>query len=206
METEFEVMDREQLRRVHKGFDDPLFLLSVKKRKEGLSVDCEVLGSTGDDVYLVSFLPSAGMTCTCPDFGLRGDRVYCKHCVFVLREVFRVVGRTSGKIVFNSRESFNFLTRNSSDTEDSRIRLVMMRWPYIRDFETEVPCWTRPKECARKDESSYECPICLESGATFACKSCRNHFHEECARRWVELGNRTCPLCVDRSFHMSFYH
>jgi len=166
--------------KLKKSLSEKIYLLSAKQvnksewnfslRGQSLNVYNQILRS---DFY----------SCSCPDHSTRNN--FCKHLLFLVSRV---------AIQMELAASISIDKNKWNNTA----------------FSACVPSWINRLKChiAKKgtvkpiNEKAVgsDCSICFETITdkdilSQCIKTCKNYFHQDCIKRWLETGHDTCPLC-----------
>lgn len=196
-------LPRQQLERINRMNDEPLFLIQV-----GAAGEFKVSGSTGN-LYTVTVHPDASqakklVTCNCPDASMHAKRwgVLCKHACFVLIKALRLplsvlVGAVNKQQILGALESIRQRNWGHLSNEEYQERYTMLCCGSGGD-ETEASqhdTFTLPIGAKITDD----CAICLDPMIPqdcSRCPGCIKDFHTVCISMWLKVGyNNRCPLC-----------
>ena len=83
-------MNPEQIIRIDKTFNEPLYLLDIKTESSKLTY--KISGSTNNIYNIQIYTASRHIYCNCPDSKkwAKFHNVKCKHCCFVLLKIFKI--------------------------------------------------------------------------------------------------------------------
>jgi hypothetical protein len=166
--------------KLKKSLSEKIYLLSAKQvnksewnfslRGQSLNIYSQILRP---DFY----------SCSCPDHSTRNN--FCKHLLFLVSRV---------AIQMELAASIS-MDKNKWNADA---------------FNACVPSWINRLKChiAKKgtvkpiNEKAVgsDCSICFETitdkDVLSQCiKTCKNYFHQDCIKRWLETDHDTCPLC-----------
>ncbi len=166
--------------KLKKSLSEKIYLLSAKQvnksewnfslRGQSLNVYNQILRP---DFY----------SCSCPDHSTRNN--FCKHLLFLVSRV--AIQMELAASISMDKNKWN------SDA-----------------FNACVPSWINRLKChiAKKgtvkpiNEKAVgsDCSICFETITdkdilSQCIKTCKNYFHQDCIKRWLETDHDTCPLC-----------
>jgi hypothetical protein len=189
-------MKTQQLIRVDKMFNEPIYLLS--KKKEFNKYIFEVCGST-TNIYKVQIYTTSNMIyCNCPDARsyAKNSGVLCKHCCFILIKVLNIPRQVDYfKIYILNVEQIEHVKNRFNSLEFADNDFIKMdyidKYKNLKDYKITV-----------NSETESICPICYDELEELEnkqlnnqCKCCSKIFHNNCLNKWLCLGNTTCPYC-----------
>lgn len=199
----------EQKKRVDKLRTDQFYLMNAEVMASHNALFYYDISGSTQTKYTVLLKSDGRFTCACPDHrnGCRKHNVVCKHVVFLLFRVLKLV-------------SFEFFTDNAlhpafaEEVYNRSNILVGFRQAEIqnlrRDLTTEIAesesltlhltSTPAPKyDFSAKRVSEEDCAICFDTlavGDVSGCPTCNNSVHKNCISRWLQLSTKkTCVYC-----------
>lgn len=165
--------------RLKKSLSEKIYLLSANQ-VAGDKWMFKVRGQT-NNVYEQILEPN-NFSCSCPDHK-KGNK-FCKHLLFL-------VGRVSMQIELAAK----ICTDKSNWKEAAFISCANCWVNRLKNHIGKNPTLTGTSSCDGGD-----CPVCFEEMKADEEKSqctltCKNWFHSECIKLWLESDHTTCPLC-----------
>ena len=165
--------------RLSKSSNERIYLLLANQ----ISVENWVFKVRGQSnkIYQQIIKPSS-FSCSCPDHAIR--KSFCKHLLFLISRV--ALNPSLARELYNDKSKwnlniFNILNKIWIERLQSR----------ISDKEQKTQLHT--------NAIGNDCSICFEemtNGEVLQCiTTCKNYFHEDCLKLWLNTGHDTCPLC-----------
>ena len=166
--------------KLKKSLSEKIYLLSAKqvnKTEWNFSLRGQSL-----NVYNQILRPDF-FNCSCPDHSTRNN--FCKHLLFLV-----------SRVAIQMELAASISVDKNKWNNDA--------------FNACVPSWINRLKChiAKKgtvkpiNEKAVgsDCSICFDTitdkDVLSQCiKTCKNYFHQDCIKRWLETGHDTCPLC-----------
>ena len=207
-------MNPEQLIRIEKIYNEPLYLLDNKREPNKLIY--KVSGSTNNIYNIQIYINSKKIYCNCPDSKkwARIHNVICKHSCFILIKVLKL----SNYVLFfenyklsNEQIEEIKLKNNNLNLNNLNNHTDFVNHDYIKKFKE----LTNNAENAENNENKknnksiilkedYDnfCAICYDEFTDITnidkqtqCKQCMVILHKMCLNKWLTMGNITCPYC-----------
>ena len=162
--------------RLKKSLSERIYLLSATEKTEKQFL-FRVRGSS-NNIY-EQVLSTTEFSCSCPDQMKR--KGFCKHLLFLIARVAIQM------------EIATDLQKNSANWNDKLFDVCAMSWR--NRFEKKSSPAPAPTATPEGD-----CSVCFEEmkegeELTSCVMTCKNYFHKECIRLWLESSHTTCPLC-----------
>ena len=166
--------------RLYKSSSERIYLLSATQ----VSVEHWVFKLRGQSnkIYEQNLKPTL-YSCKCPDHAIR--KSFCKHLLFLISRV--ALNPSLARELYNDKSKwgldvFNILNKVWIERLQSR----------MNNIEQKTQLHT--------NAIGNDCSICFEemkSGEVFTqcITTCKNYFHEDCLKLWLNTGKDTCPLC-----------
>jgi len=125
-------------------------------------------------------LSSTAFSCSCPDHKSRA--IFCKHLLFL-------VARVAVQMELAAK-----LQQNKANWKKTAFDACVASW--INRLKNHTSATRR--EVVEKVDG--ECAICFEEmkegDELVKCNlTCKNGFHKDCMKQWINSGRNTCPLC-----------
>ena len=208
-----------RIQRVHKQ----TFYLIDKTISDDLFI-FQISGSTAN-LYTVTINSSGYdldklITCNCPDSTswAKHAGVKCKHCCFVLLKVLNLdIDSILDDDIYDSNDVFynkliidscnNLVVKQELINEEYARKYKQMKQIEIKSNSTsasgsgkkQIEITLKNKFSVTKEiEENLDCPICfdeLETKNSNQCPTCRNIVHNQCIKKWLSLGNKSCVYC-----------
>jgi hypothetical protein len=128
-------------------------------------------------------LKTISFSCSCPDHAIR--KSFCKHLLFLISRV--AINPSLARELYNDKSKwgidvFNILNKVWIERLQNRMNNI------------------EKKTKLHKNAIGNDCSICFEemkNGEVFTqcITTCKNYFHEDCLKLWLNTGKDTCPLC-----------
>jgi hypothetical protein len=198
-------MNSEQLIRIDKTYNEPLYLLDTNKIENKLVY--KISGSTNNIYNVQIYFNSRKIYCNCPDSKkwARIHNVICKHCCFILLKVFKMSGQSDffDKYILSNEqlEELKIKTNNLNLSNNNEF----VNQNYIQKFKelTNNPNNNKNiKTIVLKENYDNFCPICYDEFTDITnivkhiqCKQCMVILHKVCLQKWLNMGKSTCPYC-----------
>ena len=190
-------MKWQQLIRIDKVFNDPIFLLSKKNLENKFTFD--VCGST-KNIYKVQIYKTNKMVyCNCPDAKgyCKYNGVICKHSCFILLKVFKLENMEEYfKSLFLNNEQIEIINKKVEELTFQENAFINME--YLEKFKNLKP----DSKIEINENTETLCPICYDDlieienkKLNSQCHICKKIFHKKCLNTWISIGNNTCPFC-----------
>ena len=210
-------MNSEQLIRIDKTFNEPLYLLDTNKVENKLVY--KISGSTNNIYNVQIYFNSRRIYCNCPDSKkwARIHNVICKHCCFILLKVLKMSHQSdffNNYILSNEQlEELKIKTNNLNLSNNNEF----VNQNYIQKFKelTNNPNNNKNiKTIVLKENYDNFCAICYDEFTDITnivkhiqCKQCMVILHKICLQKWLNMGNSTCPYCriTIKSENNNFY-
>jgi len=217
-------MKIDQDKRFTKIFNEPFYLLDLKSNQDGNYV-FDVSGSTANIYQMTIYPEHKNVFCSCPDARSHAKRagVVCKHACFVLWKVLKIQDQLLNAQYFQNGYLFtDTLLENISKRFQELLQIQSLEDEdfvnpeYLEKFQ-KIKDNIKDNKKHKKDEppvSKYqlkkeidddlECMICFDnikssSSATnesiVECPLCHNLIHQECMKKWIKSGKKTCIYC-----------
>jgi hypothetical protein len=164
--------------KLQKALSEKIYLLSVNQVSQ--SEWKFSLRGQSNNVYEQNLKPDL-FSCSCPDHQTR--KTFCKHLLFLISRVAVQMDLAAS------------VSHNKAKWTDTAFNACSQSW--INRLKSHIK--KEDKEC-NKAAIGSDCSICFEEmkqGETFVqcITTCKNYFHSDCIKRWLETGHDTCPLC-----------
>ncbi len=177
--------------RLNRSLSEKIYLLNIKQNDNLHEWTGKIRGKT-NNIYDFS-IGSGLCMCSCPDYTTEAK--FCKHLLFIVARVamqFEYAEKLSNKFDDWTTETYNIVSKS-----------LLTRFQ-ARDKQTKKQSKTKKTVSVALDD---ECPICYEKyenpdKLTQCITTCKNYFHTECMKIWLNSGNTTCPMCRSE-FHMA---
>lgn len=162
--------------RLKKSLSERIYLLSATQNMEK-QFSFRVRGSS-NNIY-EQILSATEFSCSCPDQMKR--KGFCKHLLFLIARVAIQM------------EIATDLQKNSANWNEKTFDICAISWR--NRFEKKST--TAPTSAPIPEG---DCSVCFEEmregeELTSCVTTCKNYFHKECIRLWLESSHTTCPLC-----------
>jgi hypothetical protein len=164
--------------KIVKFLKERIYLIDIKKPKK-----YELVFTIEEKFknYLVSITDNL-ISCSCE------RQLICKHSIFILEKMAQIKRKNKRSKSYNSI------------TDCQRLFYIDLK----RDYEPHVfisdrnPRYLEYRLEYEPTERNENCHICLSklSGKTRRCKTCNNHYHEDCIYAWLRCSpGCNCPIC-----------
>lgn len=166
--------------RLYKSSSERIYLLSANQVSQEHWV-FKVRGQS-NKIYEQNIKPTL-YSCKCPDHAIR--KSFCKHLLFLISRV--ALNPSLARDLYNDKnkwnlDMFNILNKVWIERLKNRIN--------TKEEKTQL----------HANAIGNDCSICFEemkSGEIFTqcITTCKNYFHEDCLKLWLNTSHDTCPLC-----------
>ena len=161
--------------RLKKSLSEKIYLLSANQISDQ-QWSFKVRGQS-KNIYEQTLTPTS-FVCSCPDHKTRST--FCKHLLFL-------VARVAIQMELASK-----IQQSKANWKESAFNACVTSW--LNRLKNRIS----KEKVLEKVEG--DCPICFEEmkeGEEFTkCSlTCKNTFHKECIKLWLESDHNTCPLC-----------
>ena len=165
--------------RLKKALAEKIYLLSATQ-VSALEWSFKVRGQS-NNVYDQT-LSTTTFSCSCPDHKSRAT--FCKHLLFLVARVAMQM-ELAGK-----------LQHNKANWKDTAFAACVASW--INRLKNRMSSDGDKGKPVEKVDG--DCSICFEEikegeELTKCVITCKNAFHKNCMKLWLESGHDTCPLC-----------
>lgn len=162
--------------RLQKSLSEKIYLLSANQIADD-EWKFTVRGQS-NNVYEQILKPES-FHCSCPDHFKR--KTFCKHLLFL-------VGRVAMQMELASK-----VNTNKANWKETSFQACVSSW--INRLKNRISV-----EKKIEPFTGGDCPICFEEmketeEITKCVTTCKNNFHKECIKLWLESSHTTCPLC-----------
>ena len=192
-------LSMEQRKRVAKLRLDHFYLMNVTLSPGSTMYSFTISGSTRN-IYEVVLHDTNRFSCTCPDASTHCRRhgVVCKHVVFVLFRVLKVVD-----FAFFATRCLSSSATHWAWTRSGAISILhgaaSDRFKQqVADETLHTFDFTVPDRGEGGDPEDDDCPICYDSLHTtlVRCPECKKVMHASCVAKWLStVSNKTCVYC-----------
>lgn len=174
------------LARKNRAFNEPIYLLNMKKSESEYEKIFNVVGTSGK-IYVVTI--GENLNCTCPDCTIRNN--LCKHIYFIMLRVMKVKDVTKRKI--NKETLLTYFDKMPKFLSDDLKYDKQTKHNYNIHIKEEVT--------QKLDDI---CPICLTdicdeplSSLCYCKYGCGKSVHKECFDVWTKSGinSGVCIFC-----------
>lgn len=201
-------MDYHQKLRYERIFYENLYLLNVDNNNH--KYHFKISGSTAN-VYNVSFYNyeqgKSKFYCNCPDAKshARINNSLCKHVCFVIFKVLKDCVDKNNTDIFENKylseqERINVISKinNINFLEQSDFINANFIEKYNQIKNKNVKDLFNIKQNS-EDFCLDDCPICYDKlekkELCKQCPVCNNIIHDNCIKKWLMMGNKSCPYC-----------
>lgn len=186
-------------------WSDPLYLLEyLPATPDNASTATWKISGSTRNVYTITLHPTRHrMFCDCPDMRSHAarHRVVCKHILFVLMKVARFTEANLqsyfGSLVLSPEQEAGIQEAMGRGVHDRGVVDDMLLERFQKMTVTAVTVKEQALD-ARPISETDECPICydvlLNETRLDHCRACRNSFHDECMKKWMQY-KTTCAYC-----------
>lgn len=167
--------------KLQKSLSEKIYLISVNQVS---STEWKFsLRGQSNNVYEQN-LKGDSFSCSCPDHQTR--KTFCKHLLFLISRVAVQMDLAAS------------VAHNKAKWTDNAFKACSQSW--INRLKSHITCIKKDDSECNKAAIGTDCSICFEEmkqGETFVqcITTCKNYFHSDCIKRWLETGHDTCPLC-----------
>ena len=193
-------MKSEQLIRIDRIYNEPLYLLDLLKQDDRLHF--KISGSTNNIYEVKIYLYSKKIFCNCPDSKkwAKYHDVICKHSCFIILKVLKLTNYKS----FFDINKFSDEQRNEVILKYNNVNLN-----YNNDYidltlldKFKQLNQNNKKEIIIKENMDIFCCLCYDNFENITniekhtqCKQCLIVIHKNCLQKWKSMGKSTCPYC-----------
>jgi hypothetical protein len=193
-------MNPEQIIRIDKTFNEPLYLLDIKTESSKLTY--KISGSTNNIYNIQIYTASRHIYCNCPDSKkwAKFHNVKCKHCCFVLLKIFKIS---------NHETFFETNTLSQENINEIKTKHATLNINQNNEFINTEYCELfkkmnekKEKKIILRENHDTFCSICYDEHTEIQnikintqCKKCLVILHTDCLKKWLNHGNTTCPFC-----------
>lgn len=163
--------------RLRKSLSEKIYLLNANQ-VSNVEWTFKLRGQSNNTYEQV--LSSTSFSCSCPDHKSRAT--FCKHLLFL-------VARVAVQMELASK-----LQQNKANWKTTAFDACVAAW--INRLKNH----TTMNSGSVVEKVDGDCAICFEemksSDELVKCNlTCKNVFHKDCMKQWLNSGHNTCPLC-----------